>query len=125
MMNFFWVGLGGALGAIARYALGMWVYEHMGTRFPYGTFTINVTGCFIIGLTLTIIDLHLGLPEAWRLAVIVGFIGAYTTFSTFEYETVRAVQHGNAVVGLLYLVVSVVAGYAAVWLGTAAGRAVA
>lgn len=125
MMNFLWIGVGGALGAVARYALSLWIYERLGTRFPYGTFTINITGCFVIGLVLTVLDAHMGIPESWRLGISVGFIGAYTTFSTFEYETMRAVQHGNAASGLLYLLLSVVIGYGAVWLGAAAGRVLA
>ncbi len=121
-MKYLWVAIGGALGSLARYAVGLWIYERMGTRFPYGTFVINITGCFIIGLALTILDDHFGLPPAWRLAIPIGFVGAYTTFSTFEYETLRAVQHGQSATAILYVVLSVLIGYAAVWLGTIAGR---
>jgi CrcB protein len=124
-MKYLWVALGGALGSIARYAVGLWIYERMGTRFPYGTFVINISGCFIIGFALTILDEHIGLPPAWRLAIPIGFVGAYTTFSTFEYETLRLAQHGQAATGLLYLLLSVVLGYGAVWLGMATGRAFA
>ncbi len=115
-MRFLWVALGGALGSIARYTVGAWVVSRMGTRFPYGTFIVNVTGCFIIGLVLTILDTHMELPSAWRLAVPIGFVGAYTTFSTFEFETYRLAQDRPAA-ALLYVGSSVFLGYLAVYLG--------
>ncbi|MBT9332815.1 fluoride efflux transporter CrcB [Acidipila sp. 4G-K13] len=120
-MKLFWVGLGGAMGSIARYLVGLWIFEWLGTRFPYGTFFINMSGCFIIGLALTVLDTHLRLPQEWRLAIPIGFVGAYTTFSTFEYETLRAFQHGQPSTALLYLGMSIIIGFAAVWLGTLAG----
>jgi len=124
-MKYLWVALGGALGSVARYAVGLLIYERMGTRFPYGTFVINISGCFIIGFALTILDEQMGLPPQWRLAIPIGFVGAYTTFSTFEYESLRLAQHGQAALGLAYVVLSVVLGYGAVWLGMAAGRVLA
>jgi CrcB protein len=125
MTKYLWVALGGALGSLARYVVGLWIYERLGTRFPYGTLAVNISGCFIIGLALTVLDQRMGLPPAWRLAIPIGFVGAYTTFSTFEYETLRLAQNGQAGMGLLYVLTSVVVGYAAVWLGTVAGRAFA
>lgn len=122
MMKYLWVGLGGALGSMARYAAGVWIYERMGTRFPYGTFVINISGCFIIGVVLTVLDSHLSLPHEWRLAVPIGFVGAYTTFSTFEYETLRAFQNGQAATAVLYVGLSVLIGFAAVWVGVVTGR---
>jgi len=124
-MRFLWVGFGGALGSIARYLVGLLVYERMGTRFPYGTFVINISGCFVIGLVLTVLDARLELSPAWREAVAIGFIGAFTTFSTFEYETLRAVQHGQAATALTYVASSVVLGFAAVWAGRTVGRMLA
>jgi CrcB protein len=123
-MRFFWVALGGALGSLARYLLGAWIYTRMGTRFPYGTFVINITGCFIIGLALSILDAHTELPSAWRLAIPIGFVGAYTTFSTFEFETYRAAQ-SHPGVALLYVGSSVILGYLAVYLGILCSRAFA
>jgi CrcB protein len=120
-MRFLWVALGGALGSLARYTLGAWIYSRMGTRFPYGTFVINITGCFIIGVALSILDAHTELPSAWRLAVPIGFVGAYTTFSTFEFETYRLVETSPAL-ALLYVGASVVLGYGAVYLGIQASR---
>src|SRR5450432_1250268 len=117
MSKYLWVGIGGFAGSIARYALGVWIYDRLGTRFPYGTFVINITGCFLIGVILTVLDSRIGVPPAWRLAIPIGFIGAYTTFSTFELETLRAAQGGWPVVALLNVGLSVVVGYAAVWAG--------
>jgi len=124
-MKYLWVALGGALGAIARYTVGVWLYERLGTRFPYGTFAVNVTGCFLIGLLLTMLDAHMDLSPAWRLAIPTGFIGAYTTFSTFEYETLRAAQHGQMATAILYFGSSLVLGLVAVWLGMACGSRLA
>jgi fluoride exporter len=122
MSKYLWVGIGGFAGSIARYALGVWIYDRLGTRFPYGTFVINITGCFLIGVILTVLDSRIGVPPAWRLAIPIGFIGAYTTFSTFEYETFRSVHSGQASIGLLNIALSVIVGYFAVWLGVMAGR---
>src|ERR1700730_9227726 len=61
MAKYMWIGLGGALGAISRYVLGVWVYKRLGTGFPYGTFVINMSGCFLIGLIVTILDFRTGM----------------------------------------------------------------
>ncbi|GGH15825.1 fluoride efflux transporter CrcB [Silvibacterium dinghuense] len=124
-MKFLWIAIGGALGSIARYLVGLWIYERMGTRFPYGTFLINITGCFIIGFVLTFLDARMSLSPTWRLIIPVGFVGAYTTFSTFEYETLRLAQHGQAGTALLYIASSVILGYAGVWFGQAVARGMA
>ncbi|HEY0794723.1 MAG TPA: fluoride efflux transporter CrcB [Acidisarcina sp.] len=121
-MKYLWIGLGGALGAISRYAVGVWLYERLGSRFPYGTFAVNISGCFAVGLIVAFLDARSAVPSAWRYAVPIGFIGAYTTFSTFELESFHAVQDGFPGVALLNIILSVVIGYAAVWLGFAAGR---
>jgi CrcB protein len=121
-MKFVWIALGGAMGAIARYSVGVWVYERVGTRFPYGTLVINVTGCFLMGLAMSLLDSHLDLNPAWRYAVPVGFIGAYTTFSTFEYETLHAMQNGQVATAFIYFAGSLVMGFVGVWLGMQFGR---
>lgn len=121
MLKYLVVGIGGFLGAIARYMLGTYIGSRYGVRFPYGTFVINMSGCFLIGLILTLLARTTASPY-WRYLIPIGFIGAYTTFSTFEYETLRAVQDGQAVTGLLNVILSVIVGYAA-WAGAATGRA--
>lgn len=121
-MGILWVALGGALGAVARYAVGVWVYERVGTRFPYGTLVANVTGCFLIGLVLTVVDAHVEINPGWRYAIPVGFIGSYTTFSTFEYETLHAMQNGQMATAFLYFGTSLLMGLVGVWLGMQCGR---
>ncbi|HEY0784246.1 MAG TPA: fluoride efflux transporter CrcB [Acidobacteriaceae bacterium] len=123
-MTYLWVGAGGFLGAVARYALGAWVTRRLGLGFPYGTLAINLSGCFLLGLMLAVLDARMTLPSELRLLGPVGFVGAYTTFSTFEYETLRTVQGGESGLALLYVVLSVVVGYGAAWAGQATGRLV-
>jgi len=125
MTKYLMVGLGGFLGSLARFWLGGYISEHMGTRFPYGTFVINISGSFVIGFIMTVLTENAHWSPNWRYLVPVGFIGAYTTFSTFEYETLRSVQEGQWIVAMLNVVLSVVLGFAGVWLGVAAGRAIA
>ena len=124
-MKYLWISLGGALGAVSRYVLGVWVYERLGTQFPYGTFAVNMTGCFLIGLISTFLDSRTGTSLAWRYALPIGFIGAYTTFSAFEYETLTTAQAGQAGLAFLNIALSVILGYLAVWLGVLAAKLVA
>ncbi len=121
-MKYMWIGLGGALGAISRYAVGIFFCERFGTRFPYGTLAVNISGCFAVGLIVALLDARSDMPSFWRYGVPVGFVGAYTTFSTFELETLRAVQDGFPGTALLNILLSVAFGYAAVWLGLTAGH---
>ncbi|MGC1619076.1 MAG: fluoride efflux transporter CrcB [Candidatus Acidiferrum sp.] len=116
------VGIGGFLGAIARFWLGGIVDAKMGTRFPYGTFVINCTGCFLIGFIVTLMAERTNWNPNWRYLIPIGFIGAYTTFSTFEYETFRAIQGGEVLIAFLNVATSVVVGFLAVWLGVIVGR---
>src|SRR5690349_6619722 len=79
--------VGGGVGALARYILGLAIAERIGGRFPLGTLVINVTGSFLIGLLMTLFTERLQPHPNWRLLLVVGVLGGYTTFSTFEYET--------------------------------------
>lgn len=117
------IGLGGLAGAIARYVVGTYIGGRYGMRFPYGTFVINVSGSFLLGFCMMLFSRSATSPY-WRYAIPIGFIGAYTTFSTFEYETFRAIQDGQLATGLLNVGFSVVFGFAAVWLGAVLGKAV-
>jgi len=114
------VMLGGAGGSLARYLLGTAIMNRAGIRFPLGTVLINLTGSFLIGLLMTIFTERLPHPNL-RLLVVVGFLGGYTTFSSFEWETLGLVRDGERWLGLLNVVGSVVFGYAAVWLGAVIG----
>lgn len=118
------VGVGGFIGAIARFWVGSYIGARMGTRFPYGTFVINISGSFLIGFILTLLTAKAHLSPNWRYLIPVGFIGAYTTFSTFEFETLRSIQDGQFVIASLNVVLSVLLGFIAVWGGAVAGRAV-
>ena len=123
MLKYLIVGVGGFVGAIARYMIGTYIGSRFGIRFPYGTFVINISGCFLVGFVVTLLARSTA-SQYWRYLIPIGFIGAYTTFSTFEYETLRAVQDGQITTGLLNVVLSVVVGFAAVWVGAALGRVV-
>lgn len=122
MGKYLMVGIGGFLGAIARFWLGGYIGEKLGTRFPYGTLVINCTGCFVIGFIVTLMAERTHWNPNWRYLIPIGFIGAYTTFSAFEYETFRAMQDGEMLIAFLNVAISVVAGFLAVWLGVIAGR---
>ncbi len=104
------VALGGALGSVARYLVGGWIADWMGTTFPYGTFAINLTASFIIGFFLAFAQDRAGLSPYWRLFIAVGFVGGYSTFSTYEYESIRLLQDGEFLLGAVYLVGSMTAG---------------
>ena len=121
MWKYVMVGIGGFAGAIARYALGSYIGSRMGIRFPYGTFVINISGSFLIGFILALLA-RTTASQYWRYLVPIGFIGAYTTFSTFEYETLRAIQDGQPMTGLLNVVLSLIVGFIAVWAGSELGR---
>ena len=116
-----WVGLGGFLGANARYLLGGWVASRFGAAFPYGTFVINVSGSFILGFFLAFAQDRAWVAPSARLLFAVGFVGAYTTFSTFEYESIRLLQDGELLLGALYLIGSLVSGGVAAIAGIALG----
>jgi CrcB protein len=117
LSKYFLIMGGGAMGSLMRYIAGSAVMARFGPRFPLGTLAVNVSGSFMIGLLMTVLTQRLDLHPNWRLLLVVGFLGGYTTFSTFEYETYRAVRDGGAWIGLLNVVGSVVLGYAAVWVG--------
>jgi fluoride exporter len=116
------IAIGGALGSLARYLVGLTVMNRMGTRFPYGTFVINLTACMIIGFSLTWLDRRTGMNPAWRFLIPVGFVGAYSTFSTFEWEIFAKLQTGAFVIAALYVSLSVLFGLLAVWLGSLLAR---
>jgi len=114
------VVVGGAAGSLMRYVLGTAIMSRTGGRFPFGTVVINITGSFLIGLLMTLLTERLSPHPNWRLLLVVGFLGGYTTFSSFEWETFGLMRDGARWLGLLNVVGSVVIGYLAVWLGVAA-----
>ena len=123
MLKYCMIGIGGFAGAIARYALGVYIGSRYGVRFPLGTFVINMSGSFLIGVIMTLLA-RTTASAYWRYLFPIGFIGAYTTFSTFEYETLRAIQDGQVMTGLLNVGLSLIVGFVAVWLGVMLGRVI-
>jgi len=113
------VMLGGATGSLTRYVVGTAIMNRVGGSFPLGTVIINLTGSFLIGFLMTLFTERLNPHPNWRLALVVGFLGGYTTFSSFEWETLGLVRDGARWLGLLNVAGSVVLGYVAVWLGSA------
>lgn len=119
MQKYLLIAAGGALGSILRYWVGSTVAGRMGTRFPFGTAVINITACVALGFTLTYFARRADLSPAWRFFVPIGFIGAYSTFSTYEWETLSTLRSGAFLLAALYAVGSLVLGLAATWCGSA------
>lgn len=116
------IAVGGALGALARYGLDRLIEHHLFTVFPWSTFTINVTGCMLAGVVIgALVDRHHS-PEWLRLGAIMGFLGAYTTFSTFAHEALDLGEGGHVSLAIVYSLGSVLVGVAAVAIGLGVGR---
>ena len=124
MLKYLMVGVGGCFGSILRFWLGSFVGERMGTRFPYGTLVVNVSGSFLIGLVFAVLTAKTSWSPNWRYLIPIGFIGGYTTFSSFEFETFRTFQDGQVGLGFLYVALSVCVGFVAVWGGLITGKAI-
>jgi len=116
------IALGGALGALSRYGATLLVGAYWKRDFPLATFLISVSGAFILGLFLTFAAERAALDASWRLFVATGFLGAYTTFSTFELETQRLAEGGALRLALLNVIASVTVGFVAVQLGVSLAR---
>lgn len=119
---FMWLAIGsfGFVGALTRYGIGRF-FGRYSALFPFGTFFINITGSFFLGWFMTWAQPRLNIPDPIRLGIAVGFVGAYTTFSTYMFETDRMLATGAALRSMLYLAGSVVAGLLAVRLGIILG----
>ncbi|MGD1096730.1 MAG: fluoride efflux transporter CrcB [Bryobacteraceae bacterium] len=117
MDRYLMVMLGGATGSLSRYLVGTAIMNRMGGRFPLGTVFINVTGSFLIGFIMTLLTERLNPHPNWRFLLVVGFLGGYTTFSSFEWETLGLVRDGGWWLGLINAAGSVVLGYISVLLG--------
>ncbi len=117
LSKYMYIAAGGALGAIARFWVDSAVATRLGTKFPYGTFVINMTACVIVGFSLTFLAKRTDLTPAWRFLVPIGFVGAYSTFSSYEWETVSMVRNGDLSMAGLYALGSVFLGLVAVWCG--------
>ncbi|MGC7871313.1 fluoride efflux transporter CrcB [Desulfosporosinus sp. SYSU MS00001] len=123
-MNILVIALGGALGALSRYGLGLWVSGKWSQGFPLGTFIINITGAFLLGFLNILFIEKLSISPLWRLGIGIGFLGAYTTFSTFSYETIMLLEGGSLLTAGLYTVLTVIIGFAGAALGVGLARLV-
>jgi CrcB protein len=123
MERFLWICLAGALGSGARYLIALWAAQRFGSAFPYGTLVVNLSGCFAIA-ALMHAALTLGWPPTVRAAATIGFIGGFTTYSSFNYETMRLFEEGAPATAFVNLGVTVLGGFMAGWLGLLAAREV-
>ncbi len=122
-MKILLVMLGGSIGALSRYAVSLWAAKLLGTRFPWGTLAVNLSGCFLIGLAFAWAERGLGLMNpSMRLFFVTGYLGALTTFSTYGMETVNSLREGTYIVALANILANNLIGAALVFLGILAGR---
>lgn len=124
MQRYFFIALGGGLGSIARYWVGSTISGRLGARFPYGTFVINITACVLLGFAMTYLGKRTGLSPTWRFFIPIGFIGAYSTFSTYEWETFSTLRSGAFFMAVLYAVSSLLLGLIAIWAGAMLAEAI-
>jgi CrcB protein len=123
LQKYLLIAVGGALGSVARYWVGSTIASRAGIKFPYGTLVVNLTACLVIGFTLTYLGKRADLNPAWRFLVPIGFIGAYSTFSTYEWETLTTLRSGAFALAALYAVGSLILGLVATWGGAALAEA--
>lgn len=116
------IGIGGILGANARYLIAGWAAQRFGTAFPYGTFVINISGSFILGLFMALLQDRAFIHPNYRLFFATGFCGAYTTFSTLTYESLRLFEDGSFLLGFTNIVGSMLVGMLGVFSGYILGR---
>jgi fluoride exporter len=116
MDKYLLVMAGAAIGGLGRYLLATAISARFPQRFWYGTVIVNITGCFLIGVVMTILTQRQPNPN-WRLFLVVGILGGYTTFSSFAYETYQLIKDGDFAKGFVNVAVSVIAGYLALWCG--------
>ncbi|MBC8380514.1 MAG: fluoride efflux transporter CrcB [Pseudomonadales bacterium] len=107
-MQWLAVALGGALGSMARYALSTWIFQVSSHKFPYATLTVNVLGSFVMGILFVVIVERAALPQEMRSLLMIGFIGAFTTFSTFSLDALGLWQNGHLFMALIYTLATVI-----------------
>ncbi|NLI91534.1 MAG: fluoride efflux transporter CrcB [Peptococcaceae bacterium] len=121
-MNYLFVAVGGAFGAILRYGFGSWVSNKWIHAFPLHTFIINISGAFLLGFLNTLFLDKLTVSPEIRLALGIGFIGAFTTFSTFGYENIMLIKDGQLFTAGIYTLFSIIIGFLGVYLGMELAR---
>ena len=122
LLGWFAIAAGGALGATARFAMSHHVYQWFGRDFAWGTLSVNVLGSFVMGLVAVLLVDKLDASPEWRAFIMVGFLGAFTTFSTFSFETMQYIQVGEFNKALLNMALSLISCLVAVWAGLVLGR---
>ncbi|MDF1588650.1 MAG: fluoride efflux transporter CrcB [Gammaproteobacteria bacterium] len=122
MLQLLAIAGGGALGAVFRFGVSNGVHRVLGRDFPYGTLAVNVIGSLLMGLLFTLFVERLALSAEWRSAIFIGFLGAFTTFSTFSFETISLIQSGALLRAMLNIVISIILCLGATWLGLGLGR---
>ncbi len=116
------IALAGGLGAITRYGLAGLVQKTTGSEFPWGTVAVNVLGCFLFGVLWSVMESRLSIPRETRTIILVGFMGSFTTFSTFAFETTRLLQDAEWLLATGNIALQNIAGIAVLLLGLAVGR---
>ena len=122
MLELVAIAIGGALGAVARFSLGNLVNAYLGTQFPFSILIVNVLGSFLIGICFELMVEDNIFPPVYRSVMIVGFLGAFTTFSTFSMQVVGLLETGRFGAAMIYVIGSVVLSVVAVILGVFACR---
>lgn len=122
-MNLIAVGVGGAIGAIARYLLGDAVHRWIPGFFPYGTFVVNVVGCLVFGVIVGLAESRFVVGPVARIFLLVGILGGFTTFSSFTFETFELLRSGQIFAAAVNVIGQVAIGFVALWAGLGAGRA--
>lgn len=117
MNRYVLVMLGAAVGGVARYIVWAAITQRFSGKFPLGTLAVNLTGCFAIGVLMTVLTERLVADPRWRLLLVTGVLGGYTTYSSFAWETFQSIRDGSPWIGLIYVMASVILGYLAVWCG--------
>lgn len=125
MWNYIAVALAGALGCCARLGVNQFVHERLGQAFPFATLIINVSGCLAMGFLFFYTLEQLSISPTWRLAIVTGALGGFTTFSAFGIETLLLVEDGKLAQAAFYVTASVVLGIGAVFIGAYAARSLA
>ena len=116
------IALGGSFGAVCRYWVSTTCSLWLGTDFPYGTMIVNISGSFVMGFLVIMLTEKIVMPEAVRLALIVGFLGSYTTFSTFALDSMQSLNSGAFLKVTAYIMISVLGSILGVWLGNLSAR---
>lgn len=121
MLAYLWIAIAGGIGCVCRFGLAQTVQRWLGLGFPYGILIVNVLGCWFIGFLATWLIMRSTLGPLWRTTILIGFLGGFTTFSSFTLDTVNLWLQGNHWRAFLYVVLSVIMCLLATWSGTALG----